>query len=94
MIPPSPQRSKASVWVIQVASYDRETDAQSYASKLKRDGFDAYVAIAVTGARTRYRVEIGPMDTRNQALAMQKNLHSVQHIDNSLVLSKAPSEQR
>jgi cell division septation protein DedD len=87
----APQPAKASVWVIQVASYDREGDAQAYANKLKRDGYDAYVSIAITGSRTRYRVEVGPLDTRNEALAMQKNLRDGQHSENSLVLSKALS---
>ena len=78
------------VWVVQVASYDRESDAQSFANKLRGNGYQANVsAIEITG-KTRYRVEVGPLTTRNEAVALQKDLRVAQRIENSLVTSKLP----
>ena len=82
----------ASVWVVQVASYVREADALSYASTLKSKGYDANVAQTdIGGSKTRYRVEVGPLASRNEALALQKTLRSTQRIEDSLVLSKLPA---
>ena len=81
----------ASVWVVQVASYVREADALSYASTLKSKGYDANVAQTDIGGKTRYRVEVGPLASRNEALALQKTLRSTQRIEDSLVLSKLPA---
>jgi cell division protein FtsN len=82
------ESAKISIWVVQIASYDRHVDAQAYATRLKTAGFDANVSAADVGGKTRYRVEIGPLATRNEALAVQKNLRSAQHIENTLVLSR------
>jgi cell division septation protein DedD len=82
---------QALVWVVQVASYGRETDALSYARALKGKGYDANVALTDIGGKTRYRVEVGPLASRNEALALQKTLRSTQRIEDSLVLSKLPA---
>jgi cell division septation protein DedD len=80
---------QALVWVVQVASYGRETDALSYARALKGKGYDANVTLTdIGGGKTRYRVEVGPLASRNEALALQKTLRSTQRIEDSLVLSK------
>jgi cell division septation protein DedD len=87
-----PNVRPASVWVVQVASYVREADALSYASTLKSKGYDANVAQTDIGGKTRYRVEVGPLASRNDALALQKTLRSTQRIEDSLVLSKLPAQ--
>jgi cell division protein FtsN len=81
----------APVWVVQVASYDRETDAQSFAGKLKGKGYQANVAATEIAGKTRYRVEVGQLTTRNEAVALQKDLRVAQRIADSLVMSKLPA---
>jgi general secretion pathway protein D len=83
--------SSAPVWVVQVASYDRESDAQSFANKLKGKGYQANVAATEIGGKTRYRVEVGQLTTRNEAVALQKDLRVAQRIEDSLVTSKLPA---
>jgi len=82
---------QAPVWVVQVASYGRETEALSYASKLKGKGYDTLVSTTDIAGKTRYRVEVGPLASRDDALALQKNLRTAQRIEDSLVLSKVPA---
>ncbi len=90
--PNAPQAvTSAPVWVVQVASYDRESDAQSFANKLKGKGYQANVAATEIGGKTRYRVEVGQLTTRNEAVALQKDLRVAQRIEDSLITSKLPA---
>lgn len=86
--PAQPRISQGPVWVVQVASYANEADAKNFAGKLRSKGYDANISTADIGGKARYRVEVGQLPTRNQALALQKELRSTQRIDDSLVLSK------
>lgn len=57
-------------WTVQVAAYQTEADAQALVSKLKAHDYDAYV---VRAARI-YRVRLGHLATREDALALLASL--------------------
>jgi general secretion pathway protein D len=76
------------IWVVQVASYARESDAQTFAAKLRDKGYNLTIASGEVGGQPRYRIEIGPLVTRNEAQALQKELASVHRIEPTLLLSR------
>lgn len=63
---------------IQVASYDRKSNAQSEIHTLKGMRYDAYIDKKVIRGRKYYRVRIGPILSKKKAIRM---LNEVQEID-------------
>ena len=84
---PRPQtvRPTAQVWVVQVASFVTDKEAQTLASKLKGKGYDANVASAEVSGKTWYRVEVGHLASRNEARELQKNLQVTEKIEQSII---------
>jgi cell division septation protein DedD len=76
------------VWVVQVASYARETDARAFAAKLKDKGYNVSISSGEVAGQARYRVEIGPLTNRNDAQALQKELATVHKFDQALLLTR------
>lgn len=58
---------KAGQFTVQVASYDNEKDAQTYAQSLKTKGYTAYYIPADVKGKTYYRVSVGQFNTRKEA---------------------------
>jgi len=87
MANPAPQavRPAAQVWVVQVASFVTDKEAQTLASKLKGKGYDANVASAEVSGKTWYRVEVGRLASRNEARELQKNLQVTEKIEQSII---------
>ena len=63
---------------IQVASYDRKSNAQSELDTLKGMRYDAFIDKKVIRGRKYYRVRIGPILSKKKAIRM---LNEVQEID-------------
>ena len=78
-------RPPAQVWVVQVASFVTDKEAQALASKLKGKGYDANVASAEVSGKTWYRVEVGRLVSRNDARELQKNLQVTEKIEQSII---------
>jgi len=85
---PPTGRPPAQVWVVQVASFVTDKEAQTLASKLKVKGYDANVASAEVGGRTWYRVEVGRLASRNEARDLQKNLQVTEKIEQSIITAR------
>ncbi len=76
--PPKPARPR---YAVQVASFEKESQARRMVEKLRRDGLPAYLRTSrVRGAGLRYRVRIGPFRDFDKAkglagrLRLQKRL--------------------
>jgi cell division septation protein DedD len=84
---PRPQtvRPTAQIWVVQIASFVTDKEAQTLASKLKGKGYDANVASAEVSGKTWYRVEVGRLASRNEARELQKNLQVTEKIEQSII---------
>jgi len=78
----------AQIWVVQVASFVTDKEAQTLASKLKVKGYDANVASAEVGGKTWYRVEVGRLASRNEARELQKNLQVTEKIEQSIISTR------
>jgi cell division protein FtsN len=81
-------KSAGQIWVVQVASFVTDKEAQTLASKLKVKGYDANVASAEVGGKTWYRVEVGRLASRNEARELQKNLQVTEKIEQSIISTR------
>jgi cell division septation protein DedD len=81
-------RPSAPVWVVQVASFVTDKEAQTLASRLKGKGYDANVASAEVSGKTWYRVEVGRLASRNEARELQKNLQATEKIEQSIISTR------
>ena len=84
----SQTRKPGPIWVVQIASFVTDKEAQALANKLKDKGYDANVASAEVGGRTCYRVEVGRLASRNEARELQKNLQATEKIEQSIIASR------
>lgn len=75
-------------FVLQVAAYTTEADAQSRREKLAAAGVtNAYVENAVANGKTAYRLRVGPFPTREAAEAAQARLRQLGY-NNGLIFTK------
>jgi cell division protein FtsN len=61
-------------YIVQVASVRAMTDAEALRAKLMLSGFDASIQKTVAQGVTWYRVNIGPVATKDDAVNVQTNL--------------------
>lgn len=82
---PASQQGK---FVLQVAAYSTEADAQGRRTSLVNSGVtNAYVERAVSNNKTTYRLRVGSFPTRDAAQAAQARLRALGY-DNSLLLTQ------
>ena len=62
------------IWMVQVASLPQEKDADQVAATLRQKGYDARVFRAEVDNRLRYRVRVGQLTTRNEAVELNNTL--------------------
>lgn len=75
-------------FVLQVAAYTTEADAQGRREKLAAAGVtNAYVEQAVANDKTAYRLRVGPFPTRDAAEAAQARLRQLGY-NNGLIFNK------
>ncbi|HWO40982.1 MAG TPA: SPOR domain-containing protein, partial [Candidatus Eisenbacteria bacterium] len=76
---------RAQRWMVQVASFAREQDAEALAHRLKQKGYDTYVMAADVDSKTWYRVRVGRLDKRAEALELQQKLREAEKFEQSVV---------
>jgi DedD protein len=62
--PAKPSALQTGKYLIQVAAYSKEEQAQAWIKKLKAAGFQAYTEKVTTSAGVRIRVRVGPFSTQ------------------------------
>ena len=78
----SPAASQQGSYVLQIAAYTSEKDAQSRRDKLAASGVtNAYVESASPDGKTTYRLRVGPFPTREAAQAAQTRLRSLDYVN-------------
>jgi general secretion pathway protein D len=77
--------NSAQTWVVQVASFRRETDAESLAKKLRKKGYDARVTGARVENKTWHRVRVGRFANRKEANELQRKLAAREQIRQTVV---------
>lgn len=89
--PPKPApmaSSQQGSFVLQIAAYSTQKDAEARRAKLVSSGVsNAYVESAVVGGKSTYRLRVGPFPSRQAVQAAQARLRSLGY-ENSFISSK------
>jgi cell division septation protein DedD len=78
--PEFPKSNAKSGWYAQVAAPTSKAEADSFASKLKENGFRVYVEKAQVNNENYYRILVGPEESRSQGEALVKQLNREAYI--------------
>ena len=73
------------IWMVQVASLPEEKDADQMADRLRQKGYDARVIRAAVDNRLRYRVRVGQLTTRNEAVELNNTLKANEKFSDSYI---------
>jgi cell division septation protein DedD len=73
------------IWMVQVASLPQEKDAGHMAKTLRQRGYDARVITAEVDNRLRYRVRVGQLTTRNEAVELNNTLKANEKLADSYI---------
>jgi DedD protein len=85
---PAPAAATKGNFILQIAAYTSDQDAQSRRQRLVSAGVtNAYVETAASGGKTAYRLRVGPFPTREAAQAAQARLRALGY-DNGFISSR------
>jgi DedD protein len=73
--------SSASGFLVQVAAYQREGEADAVRARLVSKGYPAFVTSASTTAGTFYRVRVGGYDKEADARSVAARLKREEHLE-------------
>ncbi len=59
---------------VQVGVFSGKNNAEGLCEKLVRQGFDAYISKSAAGYKTGYRVKVGKLNSKEEALQLEKKL--------------------
>ena len=72
---PTPATSKLAAWAVQVGSFAQQSNATGLRDHLRKKNFPAYVESVKDGGHTYYRVRLGPVIQREDAVALAGKVH-------------------
>ena len=75
-------------WMVQVASFPQEKDADDLAKKLRAKGYDASILAAEVDKKPRYRVQVGQLSSRSEATELQKTLETNEKFVSTLIATR------
>jgi DedD protein len=85
---PAKPAAGAGNYVLQIAAYSSQADAQSRYTKLRQSGItDAYIEPFTSGGKSQYRLRVGPFPSREAAQAAQARLRALGY-DNGFIATK------
>jgi general secretion pathway protein D len=73
------------IWMVQVASLPQERDADLMADRLRQKGYDARVIRAEVDNQMRYRVRVGQLTNRNEAVELNNTLKANEKFADSYI---------
>jgi len=91
--PPVSQESKsatpttAKAWVVQVGSFSKRDNAMRLRDQLRSKGYKTFVEQISTADKTFYRVRVGPVVSRSNAVDLQKELQTKMKLQDTAVVS-------
>lgn len=75
-------------YVLQIAAYSSQADAQSRYAKLRQSGIsNAYIEPFTVGGKSQYRLRVGPFPSRDAAQAAQARLRALGY-DNGFIATQ------
>jgi cell division septation protein DedD len=78
---------RSNPWAVQAGSYSQRKDAESHTKMLSDKGYDAYVVVTNVKGRRWYRLRIGRLASRAEAVKLQDALKVKEHLRQSFVVS-------
>lgn len=86
--PAKPAPGTGGNYVLQIAAYSSQADAQSRYNKLRQSGItNAYLEPYTSGGKSQYRLRVGPFPSREAAQAAQARLRALGY-DNGFIATK------
>ncbi|HEX7750010.1 MAG TPA: SPOR domain-containing protein [Bordetella sp.] len=86
--PAKPAVGAGGNYVLQIAAYSSQADAQSRYNKLRQAGItNAYLEPYTSGGKSQYRLRVGPFPSREAAQAAQARLRALGY-DNGFIATK------
>jgi DedD protein len=82
---PQPVAATLQGWVIQVASFSKQDNADEVAGKLRSAGFDTRIEQAQVKGQTVYRVQVGPEADKARAEALLQRIRSTVQLKGKLL---------
>ncbi len=73
------------IWVIQLGSFESETNAATLRERLRKLGFEAYIDRSTGKAGTLFRVRVGPGSERRKAEALRARIAREARVNGLLV---------
>lgn len=80
-------RTGAGAWVVQVGSFQRETNALVLRDQLREQGYEAFVEAGEGDEQTWWRVRVGPVSERAQAEELRVALERERDGSSALVMA-------
>ncbi|MBF0218841.1 MAG: SPOR domain-containing protein [Gammaproteobacteria bacterium] len=82
-----PAPPKGAGFVVQIVSLANSTNAHKERDRLKQAGFDPFIEEFSSMANQMFRVRVGPVSSREEAVKLQQQLQSRAGVTNSQVLT-------
>ncbi|NNF96966.1 MAG: sporulation protein [Halobacteria archaeon] len=79
--------STSKAWVVQVGSFSKRDNALRLRDQLRSKGYKTFVEQISTADKTFYRVRVGPVISRSNAVALQKELQTKMKLQDTAVVS-------
>ena len=67
-------------WSVQVGAFEKRTGAEKLAARLRQRGYPVYIRRTDVGSKSLYRVKVGPVKSRAEAMKLRKRLERSERI--------------
>ena len=74
--PPPPAPETGSGWAVQVGSFDVQSNARGLTDQLAQSDYPSFMSREVVNGQVRYRVRVGPVTTREEAVLLRERLEN------------------
>ncbi|MFV2054987.1 MAG: SPOR domain-containing protein [Thiohalomonadales bacterium] len=75
------QIANVALWVVQVGSFAKESNANKLHAKLSKQGYRSYIELVKQNNATIFRVRIGPQKNQTNAKKLQKKIRLQEKLD-------------
>ncbi len=75
VVPSPPKLPLASAWTVQVGSFAQADNAAKLEARLRDAGFPAFVDTVSSSKGIRYRVRVGPVLDKDEAVKLAERIH-------------------
>ncbi len=75
-------------YAVQVASYDKHSTAMNEIDRLKKEKYSAYISNTMVGSTRFYRVRIGPVSSKKNALSLLKEVNKDSRYKDSYMIKE------